>query len=121
MTVHLPHFRGPQDVFHLMSVLSPIDKDLLLVYSPLIPISFRNELLDRGFQLIELPQAEFESMGGNVLTYAPRECLVLEGNPQTRMLLEEAGCKVSSYPGTEISMKAGGGPTCLTRPILRQK
>jgi N-dimethylarginine dimethylaminohydrolase len=119
VVVELPHYRGKQDVFHLMSILSPVDKDLAVVYSPLMPIKFRNELIERGFELIEVPDAEFESMGCNVLAIAPRRCLMVEGNPITKSRLEEAGCMVSTYKGTEISIKGGGGPTCLTRPLLR--
>jgi N-dimethylarginine dimethylaminohydrolase len=121
VVVPLAHYKGPQDVFHLMSVISPIDQDMLLVYSPLLPIVFRNYLLERRFQLIEVPESEFDSMGCNVLALAPRECLMLEGNPQTHERLKQAGCKISTYAGKEISIKGGGGPTCLTRPILREK
>jgi len=119
VVVELPHYKGKEDVFHLMSILSPIDKNLAVVYSPLMPIKFRNELLQRGFQLIEVPDNEFESMGCNVLALAPRDCLMVDGNPITKKLLENAGCKVFSYKGLEISVKGGGGPTCLTRPMKR--
>jgi len=119
ITVPLPHYKGPEDVFHLMSVLSPVDKDLAVVYSPLLPIVFRTYLLKRGYQLIEVPDDEFESMGCNVLALAPRECLLVAGNPKTKKLLENAGCAVMVYQGDEISLKGGGGPTCLTRPISR--
>ena len=119
ITVPMPHYRGPSDVFHLMSVLSPVDKNLTVVYSPLIPIVFRNELIKRGFELVEVPEAEFDSMGCNVLALAPRVCLMVKGNPITKAGLEKAGCKVIEYEGAEISVKGGGGPTCLTRPINR--
>jgi N-dimethylarginine dimethylaminohydrolase len=119
ITVPLPHYKGPADVFHLMSILSPIDTNLAVVYSPLMPIVFRNLLLDRGYQLIEVPESEFDSMGCNVLALAPRECLMVDGNPVTKSALEKAGCKVTVYKGNEISVKGGGGPTCLTRPIYR--
>jgi len=119
ITVPMPHYRGPSDVFHLMSVLSPVDKNLAVVYSPLIPIVFRNELIKRGFELVEVPEAEFDSMGCNVLALAPRVCLMVKGNPITKAGLEKAGCKVIEYEGAEISVKGGGGPTCLTRPIDR--
>ena len=119
ITVPMPHYRGPSDVFHLMSVLSPVDKNLAVVYSPLIPIVFRNELINRGFELVEVPEAEFDSMGCNVLALAPRVCLMVKGNPITKAGLEKAGCKVIEYEGAEISVKGGGGPTCLTRPIDR--
>lgn len=119
IVAELPHYKGVSDVFHLMSILSPVDKDLAVVYSPLMPIKFRNQLLDRGFKLVEVPDVEFDSMGCNVLAIAPRDCIMVEGNPKTQKLLEQAGCSVSIYKGKEISVKGGGGPTCLTRPLLR--
>jgi len=119
IVVDLPHYKGESDVFHLMSILSPVDKNLAVVYSPLMPIKFRNELLERGFQLVEVPEQEFDSMGCNVLAVAPRDCLMVDGNPITRKLLEDAGASVHIYEGNEISVKGGGGPTCLTRPIDR--
>ena len=119
MSVPMPHYKGPSDVFHLMSVLSPVDSNLAVVYSPLIPIVFRNELIARGYELVEVPDAEFDSMGCNVLALAPRVCLMVKGNPITKARLEKTGCKVIEYQGEEISVKGGGGPTCLTRPVMR--
>ena len=119
MSVPMPHYKGPSDVFHLMSVLSPVDSNLAVVYSPLIPIVFRNELIARGYDLVEVPDEEFDSMGCNVLALAPRVCLMVQGNPITKSRLEKAGCKVIEYKGAEISVKGGGGPTCLTRPVMR--
>lgn len=119
IVAELPHYKGPSDVFHLMSILSPVDKNLAVVYSPLMPIGFRNKLIDRGFEQVEVPDEEFESMGCNVLAVAPRQCVMVEGNPITRKRLEQAGCKVKTYKGKEISIKGGGGPTCLTRPMQR--
>ena len=115
----LPHYKGVQDVFHLMSILSPVDKDLAVVYSPLMPIRFRNLLLEMDFKLVEVPEDEFESMGCNVLAIGPRKCIMVEGNPKTKTALEKVGCEVFTYKGQEISVKGGGGPTCLTRPLLR--
>lgn len=120
LTVPLPHYRGPSDVFHLMSILSPVDRDLAVVYSPLMPIPFRNLLLERGYQLIEVPDAEFDSMGCNVLALGPRNVLMVNGNPKTKEALLRAGCTVHVYEGSEISVKGGGGPTCLTRPLERE-
>lgn len=117
--VPLPHWRGPEDVFHLMSIISPVDRDLAVVYSPLMPVPFRDTLLARGLSLIEVPDAEFATMGANVLAVAPRMCVMVDGNPETFKRLEQAGASVLSYPGDEISLKGGGGPTCLTRPIGR--
>jgi N-dimethylarginine dimethylaminohydrolase len=121
VVAELPHYKGPADVFHLMSILSPVDQDLALVYSPWMPIAFRNDLIEKNYDLIEVPGDEFELMGCNVLALAPRTCLMVAGHPKTRSLLEKAGCEVLEYPGDEISMKGGGGPTCLTRPVWRTR
>ena len=120
MEVPLPHWRGPGDVMHLMSLISPVDAELAVVYSPLLPVPFRAWLLARGMTLVETPGDEFESMGTNVLALAPRQCVMLTGNPRTRVALERAGAAVVEYEGSEISVKGGGGPTCLTRPLLRE-
>lgn len=117
--VPLPHWRGPSDVFHLMSILSPLDKDLALAYAPLLPVPFRERLLAMGIALVEVPDAEFESLGCNVLALGPRHCLMTEGNPVTRSRLEAAGVQVTTFAGEEICRKGGGGPTCLTRPLAR--
>lgn len=120
ITVPLPHYRGQSDVFHLMSIISPVDRDLAVVYSPLMPVPFREWLIERGVGLAEVPDAEFESMGANVLAVAPRQCVMVRGNAVTKQALERAGATTYEYDGREISLKGGGGPTCLTRPILRQ-
>jgi len=119
VVVPLPHWQGPEDVFHLMSMLSPLDHDLALVYSPLLPVPFRQYLVDRGIELIEVPGAEFPTMGCNVLATAPRRAVMLSGNPSTRARMEAAGVEVQVFGGGEISLKGGGGPTCLTRPLVR--
>lgn len=120
ITVELPHYKGPSDVFHLMSILSPIDRNLAVIYSPLMPIKFRNTLVDRGFDFVEVPDEEFESMACNVLALSPRKCLMTAGNPTTQARLRAEDCEVLTYTGKEISIKGGGGPTCLTRPIYRE-
>ena len=119
LRVPLPHWRGPGDVFHMMSMLSPLDEDLLLVYSPLLPVPFRELLVDRGYCLVEVPEEEFGSMGCNVLTVSPRCCIAVAGNPETRARMEKAGVDVHVLDGSEICIKGEGGPTCLTRPIER--
>ncbi len=119
VTAPLPHYKGPDDVFHLMSILSPLDRDLALVHSPLMPVTLRIWLLERGLRLLEVPEAEFEGMGCNVLALAPRRCLLKAGLPETRGLLEAAGCEVLTYDGAEISERGDGGPTCLARPLVR--
>jgi len=102
-----------------MSNISPIDHDLYLVYSRLLPVPFRQYLLDRQIKLIEVPDEEYDSMGCNVLAVAPRKVIMIEGNPITQKRLENEGVDVHTYDGTEISIKGSGGPTCLTRPFLR--
>ncbi|MCI0694207.1 arginine deiminase family protein [candidate division KSB1 bacterium] len=120
VVVPLPHWQGPNDVLHLMSLISPIDYDLALVYSKLLPVPFREWLLARGIKLLEVPDSEYDSMGCNVLAIAPRKCLMLAGNPCTKALLINAGVEIWEYVGEEISRKGAGGPTCLTRPIWRE-
>jgi len=117
--VELPFYTGPQACLHLLSLISIVDYYTAVVYPPLLSVPFWQELQRRDFQLIEIPEKEFPTMGTNVLALAPRKCLMLEGNPITKRLLEDAGCEVMTYRGNEISLKAEGGPTCLTRPIWR--
>ncbi len=119
ISVPIPHWTGPQDCLHLMSNLSQIDHNLYLVYSRLLPVSFRKYLLDRNIELIDVPDEEYESMGCNVLTVAPRKAIMISGNSKTKQLLEKNNVEVYTYDGTEISIKGAGGPTCLTRPFLR--
>jgi N-dimethylarginine dimethylaminohydrolase len=115
----LPYHTGPDACLHLLSLISIVNDNIAVVYPPLMAVPFWQELQQRGFKLIVVPEEEFPTMGSNVLALSPRKCLMLEGNPVTKHLLEEAGCEVMTYKGNELSLKAEGGPTCLTRPILR--
>jgi dimethylargininase len=116
----LPYFTGPEACLHLLSLVSPVDVDLAVAYPPLMPTAFWRELGRRGMRLLEVPADEFlHTQGTNVLAVGPRRCLMLEGNPVNQRLLEEAGCEVATFPGEPLSFKAEGGPTCLTRPVLR--
>ena len=117
--VDLPHWTGPDDCLHLMSNVSPIDSNLFLVYSRLLPVSFRQYLLDRKIELIEVPDEEYDSMGCNVLAIAPKKVIMLSGNLITEQRLKDADVEVHTYDGSEISIKGAGGPTCLTRPFYR--
>ena len=120
ISVALPHFRGPKDVLHLMSILSPIDKDLAVVYSPLMSVSFRKLLIAKGFDLIDISEEEYDSLASNVLAVAPRVCVMAEGSPKTKKRLEDHGVEVEIFSGAEICLKGTGGPTCLTRPLERE-
>jgi dimethylargininase len=115
----LPHLRGAGEVLHLMSLLSPLDVGLAVAYPPLMPVRLMELLAKRSFELVEVPDEEFETMGPNVLALGPRVALALEGNNETRRRMEKAGVDVRMYRGDEISRKGDGGPTCLTRPLLR--
>jgi len=115
----LPHWNGAGEVMHLMSFISPLDRDLALVYPRIAPTRLMWLLAERGIAVVEVPDEEFESMGANVLALGPRRALALEGNDETRRRLERAGVDVVTYRGDEISRKGDGGPTCLTRPLLR--
>jgi dimethylargininase len=119
VTVDLPHYNGPGEVMHLLSLVSPLDLDLALVYLPLMPVRLVELLRARGYELVEVPDDEFESMGCNVLALGPRVALALDGNPETRRRMEAAGVDVRVYSGEELSRKGDGGPTCLTRPLER--
>jgi dimethylargininase len=115
----LPRVQGPQACLHLLSLLSPLDDDLVVAYPPLMPIRLVELLADRGIAIVEVPQEEFGSMGPNVLALAPRVAVAVDGNPGTRRRMEAAGVHVSVFEGSEIAQKGEGGPTCLTRPLLR--
>jgi N-dimethylarginine dimethylaminohydrolase len=115
----LPHWNGRGEVMHLMSFLSPLDRDLALVYPRLAPVRLLELLAERGIAVVEVPDEEFETQGPNVLALGPRRALALDGNPETRRRMERAGVDVVVYRGEEISKKGDGGPTCLTRPLLR--
>ena len=115
----LPHWHGEAECMHLMSMISPVAGDLAVVYPPLMAVSLMEAIAERGWRTVDVPDEEFDGMGCNVLALAPGRCLMLEGNPETRRRLLAAGCDVLTYEGSEISMNRQGGPTCLTRPLLR--
>jgi dimethylargininase len=115
----LPHWNGRAEVMHLMSFISPLDRDLALVYPRIAPVRLLDLLAERDIAVVEVPDDEFETQGSNVLALGPRRALALDGNPKTRRRMERAGVDVVVYSGEEISKKGDGGPTCLTRPLLR--
>jgi N-dimethylarginine dimethylaminohydrolase len=120
IVVPLPHWTGPQDCLHLQSNISLLDHKIALVYSRLLTVPFRQLLLARGFTLVEVADAEYDSMGCNVLAVAPRKVIAVAGNPITKQRMEAAGVEVWTYEGSDISVKGAGGPTCLTRPFWRE-
>jgi dimethylargininase len=115
----LPYWKGPDELVHLLSVISPVADDLAVVYLPLLPVGLWELLLDLDIRLIEVPDAEFPTLGCNVLAVRPGVVILAEGNPVTAAALAAAGCEVHTYPAKEIGVNGSGGPTCMTRPILR--
>lgn len=115
----MPHLHGPRECLHLMSFISPLDRDLAIVYLPVMPVRLVELLRDRGIGFVEAPEEEFDTMGPNVLALGPRIALALEGNPVSRRRMEDAGVDVRTYQGSDISLKGDGGPTCLTKPLVR--
>ena len=117
--VELPYWNGPADVLHLMSFISLLDDDLAIVYRRILPVPLFELLTVYGVELIDVPEQEYDSLGCNILAVAPRQLIMVNGNPMTRSRLEAAGCAVSEIDGSEICLPGAGGPTCLTRPLLR--
>lgn len=115
----LPHYKGRSDVFHLMSVLSPLDRNLAVVYLPLMPVRLVQFLESRGIGFVEVPDREFDTMGCNVLALGPRHAMMVADNPETERRMKVAGVKVEVIKGDEICRKGEGGPTCMTRPLVR--
>jgi len=116
----LPYWRGDGELIHLLSVISPVADDLAVVYLPLLPVGLWELLGELGIRTLPVPDEEFGTLGCNVLAVRPGVCVVADGNPATRRALEAAGCEVHPYPAFEIGINGSGGPTCLTRPLLRR-
>jgi N-dimethylarginine dimethylaminohydrolase len=115
----VPYWRGPAELIHLMSVISPVADDLAVVYLPLLPVGLWALLGELGIRMVEVPDEEFPTLGCNVLAVRPGVVILAEGNPRTSAALAAAGCEVHTYPASEIGINGSGGPTCMTRPILR--
>ena len=115
----VPYWRGPEELIHLLSVISPIADDLAVVYLPLLPVGLWSLLQDLGIRLLPVTDDEFPTLGCNVLAVRPGVVILAEGNPAIARALSAAGCEVHTYRADEIGINGSGGPTCLTRPILR--
>jgi N-dimethylarginine dimethylaminohydrolase len=115
----LPYWKGGDELVHLMSVISPIADDLAVVFMPLLPAGLWQLLGDLGYRLVEVPEEEYPTLGCNVLAVRPGVVIAAEGNPRTAAAMAAHGVEVHTYPAFEIGMNGSGGPTCMTRPILR--
>ncbi|MFZ0322637.1 MAG: arginine deiminase family protein [Actinomycetes bacterium] len=119
VSVDLPHFLGPDAVLHLMSVISPLDHDLAVVYEPLAPVSLLELLDERGIERITVDEDEFWTQGANILAVGPRRVVLAAGNDKVHKKLDAAGVEVHVFDGSEVAVKGDGGPTCLTQPLWR--
>ena len=117
--VDLPYWKGHAELVHLMSVISPVADDLAVVFRPLLPAGLHEWLVELGVDLVDVPEAEYPTLGCNVLAVRPGVVIVADGNPVTRRGLEAAGVEVHAVPLGEVGENGCGGVTCLTRPILR--
>lgn len=117
--IPLPYWNGPEDVLHLMSFISLLDSDLAVVYRRLLPVTLYELLQEREIDLVDVPDEEYMTLGCNILAVGPRQLIAVSGNPVTHSRLRAVGCHVSEFEGSEICIPGAGGPTCLTRPLLR--
>ncbi len=115
----LPYWRGDAELVHLLSVISPVSDELVVIYPPLLPAGLWALLAELGIRTLAVPDDEFSTLGCNVLAVRPGVLVMADGNPRTRRALETAGCEVHVYPASEIGINGSGGPTCMTQPILR--
>jgi N-dimethylarginine dimethylaminohydrolase len=116
----LPHGPGPSACLHLMSLISLLDEHTALVDLPWLAVETVELLNSRGFHFIEIDPAERDTLACNILALGPNRLLALEENRNTNARLRQAGFDVRTFPGTELCINGSGGPTCLTRPLLRQ-
>jgi len=114
----LPHHLGAGHVMHLMSVVSPVAADLAVVFEPLAPVPLLELLAERGYRIVAADPDELDDQGCNVLAVRPGVVVMADAAPRTRAALEAAGVEVHTYPAGEVN-KGDGGPTCLTRPLMR--
>ena len=116
----LPYHTGPGELLHLLSVISPVAERMAVVFLPALPVALFELLQELEFDLIPVPEEELPTLGCNVLAVRPGILVVADGNPVTRRALEDRGCEVQPFAASEIGVNGSGGPTCLTRPILRR-
>lgn len=120
ISVDLPHWNGPVDVLHLMSLISPLNENLFLIYKKLLPIGLLKLLKKLDIKTISIADEDYDSLGCNVLPLSTTKCLITSGNDKTFKIIEENGIEVIEFQASEICYKGSGGPTCLTRPIYRK-
>jgi N-dimethylarginine dimethylaminohydrolase len=102
-----------------MSLMSLLDEHTALVDLPWLAVETVELLKSRGYKLIEIDYSERETLACNVLSLGNKRLLALEENKNTNQKLRQSGFDVRTFPGSELCINGGGGPTCLTRPLLR--
>jgi len=117
----LPHGHGPETCLHLMSLISLLDEHTALVDLPWLAVETIELLKERGYKFIEIDYSERDTLACNVLSLGNNRLLAIEENRKTNEKLRAAGFDVRTFPGSEICINGSGGPTCLTRPLLRSE
>ena len=120
LSVPLPYGQGPSACLHLMSLMSMLDEQTILVDLPWLAVETVELLKGRGFRLIEIEYSERDTLACNVLSLGGKRLIALEENGKTNQRMHDAGFDVRTFPGSEICINGAGGPTCLTRPLLRK-
>ena len=115
----LPYGSGPSACLHLMSLMSLLDQHTALVDLPWLAVETVELLQSRGYRLLEIDYSERDTLACNVLALGDNRLLALEENSATNQKLRQAGFDVRTFPGSELCINGGGGPTCLTRPLFR--
>ena len=115
----LPYGPGPSACLHLMSLISLLDEQTAVVDLPWLAVETVELLKAHGFRLIEIDYSERETLACNVLSLGEKRLLAIEENRKTNDRLRQAGFDVRTFPGSELCINGSGGPTCLTRPLLR--
>jgi dimethylargininase len=121
LSAPLPYGPGPSACLHLMSLMSLLDEQTVLVDLPWLAVETVELLRSRRYRFIEIEYSERDTLACNVLSLGDKRLLALEDNRATNQKVSQAGLDVRTFPGSELCVNGGGGPTCLTRPLLRTR
>ncbi len=127
LSAPLPYGPGPSACLHLMSLMSMLDEQTILVDLPWLAVETVELLNGRGFRLIEIEYGERQTLACNVLSLGEKRVIALEENAKTNQRMRDAGFDVRTFPGSEErggasppAMTAEGGCpyVCFARPTL---
>jgi N-dimethylarginine dimethylaminohydrolase len=119
LSVPLPYGPGPSACLHLMSLISLLDEQTALVDLPWLAVETVELLQSRGYKFVQIDESERDTLACNVLALGENRLLAIDENRNTNARLRQAGFDVRTFPGSELCINGSGGPTCLTRPLLR--